>query len=303
MTNVYNLILTDDEIDFDKYLTDIPEAAKVIRSSDYRQRVKDSFLSPESERGLRLPWRKATEFRFRPSELTVWTGYNGHKKSMMLGFIMLAMIAQKQKVCIASLEMKPIRSLKRMCRQWVGVAEPTIPASDEFFDWLDGKLWFYDQVGSIKAERMIAVARYAITQLGVNHFVIDSLMMCGISEDDYNKQKWFCSELATLAKDTGAHIHLVAHSRKPSQSECIPSTKYGVSGSANITNMPDNVIVIFQQKDETKDYDVMFIVEKQRNGEHEPKYYLNFDENSLQFKGSKQAQKLSCNEWGKCQWQ
>ena len=128
-------------------------------------------------------------------------------------------------------------------------------------------------------------------------------MMCGISEDDYNKQKWFCSELATLTKDTGAHIHLVAHSRKPAQSEGIPSTKYGVSGSANITNMPDNVIVIFQQKDETKDYDAMFIVEKQRNGEHEPKYLLNFCESSLQFKGFKNAPKLSCDEWENCRWQ
>ena len=133
MNNISTLILTEDDINFDEYLTDIPESAKIIHSSDYRDKVKESFLSPDCERGLRLPWRKATEFRFRDSELTVWTGYNGHKKSMMLGLIMLAMIAQGQKVCIASLEMKPIRSLTRMARQWVGVEEPTLPFTDKFF--------------------------------------------------------------------------------------------------------------------------------------------------------------------------
>ena len=99
----------------------------------------------------------------------------------MLGFIMLAMIAQDQKVCIASLEMKPVRSLTRMARQWVGVSEPTIPVTDKCFDWLDGKLLFYDPVVSVRAERMIAVARYAITLLAFPHLLTDTLNQCGIS--------------------------------------------------------------------------------------------------------------------------
>ena len=303
MNDIAALVFEESDIDFDKYMDDIPENAKVLPSCHFRDAVKKSFLNPEVERGMRLPWRKATEFRFRDYEYTLWTGYNGHKKSMMLGFVMLGMVAQGQKVCIASLEMPAVSTLARMAQQYTGW-EPTMPQTDSYFDWLEGSLWLFNQTGSMEADRMLAVIRYAIAEKGVDHFVIDSLMMCGIGEDDYNKQKSFSADLATISKDTGCHIHLVAHSRKPADGkEGVPSTKYGVAGSANLTNIPDNVIVVFQEKDESKDCDAMFIVEKQRNGKKEPRYYLNFDEGSLQFKGSKFNQKLEAADWSEQRWQ
>jgi twinkle protein len=150
---------------------------------------------------------------------------------------------------------------------------------------------------------MIGVARYAITELGVNHFVIDSLMKCGIAEDDHTKQKWFVDELSTLAKDTGGHIHLVAHSKKPETGkETMPSTKYSVSGSGHITNMADNVLISLSQKEEGKDYDQMLIVDKQRNGEAEPKYILNFDSDNLQFKSFSNSPRMNNEDWIENRW-
>lgn len=296
-------IIDDRTVNFDNYLHP-NEVAKVKDSTAYKQQVKDLFLLGEEQNGYKLPWNKANEFRFREAELTIWTGYNGHKKSMLQGFILLALIAQGAKGLIASLEMPPRKTLWRMCKQWTGTNEPTTPYIEKYFNWLHQKLWLYDQVGTVKAERMIAVARYAITELGVNQVAIDSLMKCGIGEDDYNKQKWFTDELATLAKDTGAHIHLVAHSRKPTDGkEGIPSTKYSVSGSGNITNMADNVIVCFSQKDDTKNYDQMFIVEKQRNGDAEPRYVLHFDDQSLQFKPYPSAMRIQPEDWEVARWQ
>jgi len=298
------MVIDDRTVDFDSYIHP-EEIAKIRSAASYHEQVKRLFLDGESHTGLQLPWSKARdEFRFRDSELTIWTGYNGHKKSLMLGYVMLALIAQGAKGCIASLEMPPRKTLWRMCKQYVGNGEPSMPYVEKYFQFLNQKLWIYDQVGAVKAERMIGVARYAINELGVTHFVIDSLMKCGINEDDYNKQKWFCDELATLAKDTGAHIHLVAHARKPTDGkEGIPSTKYAVAGSGNITNMADNVIVMFCNKDEARDYDAMLVVEKQRNGEHEPKYLLHFDDSSLQFKPYKTAPRMSVEEWRDCRWQ
>lgn len=297
-----SMVIDDRTVNFDAYIH-ADEIAKIRGASSYRDSVRRSMLNPEEESGLRLPWTKADEFKFRDSELTIWTGYNGHKKSMMLGFVILSLIAQGTKACIASLEMPPRKTLSRMCKQWVGNTEPTMQYVDKYFSWLHNKLWLYDQVGTVKRERMVGVARYAIQELGVKHFVIDSLMKCGIGDDDYNSQKSFVDELATLTKDTGAHIHLVAHARKPeSGKETMPSTKYGVSGTANITNLADNVIVVFVQKDETKGYDILLNVEKQRNGESEPRYMLNYDSGSLQFKGFDSAPRLNPEDWELCRW-
>lgn len=295
--------LTIQDVDWQQWLSP-SEQSKLRDASTYSAELKDSFLNPAIVAGHRLPWKKASDFRFRDGELTVWSGYNGSKKSMMLGFGALGFIAQGATVCIASLEMKPVTTLSRVVRQFVGVSEPTVQAMEEFFNWCRGKLWLYDQVGTVQPERMIAVARYAITALEVSHVVIDSLMKCGIAEDDYNRQKWFVDELSALAKDTNAHIHLVAHSRKPGDAkESNPSTKYSVAGSGNLTNMADNVLIVFSNKDDSRDYDAALICDKQRNGEKEPKYLLHFDERSLQFKGHETAQKLSPDDWRNCRWQ
>lgn len=290
-------VFTDTAVNFDSYIH-ATEIAKIRDASSYYEQVKHQILNPDEDSGLSLPWEKAVDFRFRDSELTIWTGYNGHKKSMMLGFVVLGLLAQGAKACIASLEMPPRKTLWRMCKQWTGTNDPPLDTLERYFSWLHKKLWIYDQVGTVKMDRMIGVARYAITELGVTHFVIDSLMKCGINDDDYNGQKRFVDELATLAKDTGAHIHLVAHAKKPETGkETIPSTKYGVAGSANITNLADNVIVVFVQKDEKKDYDIVMRVEKQRNGEAEPSYILQFDQKSLQFRSSSAATIMTPSDW------
>tara|TARA_R110002126_G_scaffold280287_1_gene427583 strand:+ start:95 stop:1009 length:915 start_codon:yes stop_codon:yes gene_type:complete len=291
-----------DDIDFDKYLHS-DEVAKIKPAGRYSDHVKELFLLGDQQQGLRLPWQKADGFRFREGELTIWTGYNGHKKSMMQGFVMLGLMAQGGKGLIASLEMQPKKTLWRMCKQFVGNSEPTMPYIEKYFDWLNGKLWLYDQVGTVKPDRMIAVARYAVQELGVTQVVIDSLMKCGISGDDYNRQKSFVDELCAVAKDTGAHIHLVAHSKKPQEGkESVPSSKYGVSGSAAITDMADNVIISYSNKAEDRKFDQMLICEKQRNGEEEPKYFLTFDERSLQFKGYSSAPTLTVEDWERCAW-
>jgi len=302
------------EVDWSRYL-EPGEESKIRDASTYHEQVRQSFLSPETADGLKLPWRKADQFHFRSGEMTIWTGYSGHKKSMILGQVMLSIMAQASVVCISSLEMKPHKSLKRMAHQFTGSGEPTMPMLDDMFDWFAGKLWFYDQVGTIDPKRMIAVSRYAITELGVEHMVIDSLMKCGIDEDDYNKQKWFVDELHTLAKDTDAHIHLVSHQKKPHDSrEHEPGEKYGVHGSANITNQPENVLVVYwnKKKDELRlkgewvdesDPDAYLICKKQREGEAEPLYKLWFDSPSLQFKSEYTSPRLGYSDWIANRWQ
>ena len=65
---------------------DASEASYIKPASEYKDEIVDRFYNPACVRGAKLPWGKA-EFlmQFRPAEVSVWLGYNGHGKSLLLG--------------------------------------------------------------------------------------------------------------------------------------------------------------------------------------------------------------------------
>ena len=195
-------------------------------------------------------------------------------------------------------------SLRRQVLQYAGVEDPSVPLIVDFFDWAAGKLWYFDQVGTVQSKRMIGVARYCINELGINHFVIDSLMKCGVKTDrGYDMQVQFVDALSTLAKDTGAHIHLVAHARKPDGAkEKQPPSKYAVKGTSEITDMADNVLVVYAEKEHEDDNRMTLVCDEQRNGAHRPQIILSFESGCLQFKPDPDAPKMYPDDWKHCRW-
>ena len=98
-------------------------------------------------------------------------------------------MGQGQRVCVASFEMKPRKTLERMSRQWSGQSQVRIgdhpdiiegykDVIRQFSGWTDSRLWLYDQQGTVKPETIIAVTRYCAKELGIQHMFIDSLMKC-----------------------------------------------------------------------------------------------------------------------------
>lgn len=240
--------------------------------------------------GDKMPWSKTWEdFRFRPSEVTVWAGQNGHRKSMVLGQVML-WIAREKKVAIASLEMKPTETLWRMCLQAAGSSTGGTPTEEfirEFSAFADNSILIYDQLDSVKTEKILGFVHYAAKHLGCDHIVIDSLAKAGISVEDRQGETEFINRLAWAAKHLNCHIHLVAHIRKPqSGMEHKPATKYEVKGSSTLVDLVDNVIVVHMDKkrdqlkhlpdltEEQRDYfdshhDMLLCIQKQRHGAFE----------------------------------
>lgn len=237
--------------------------------------------------GDKMPWSKTWEdFRFRPSEVTVWAGQNGHRKSMVLGQVML-WIAREKKVAIASLEMKPTETLWRMCLQAAGSSTGGTPTEEfirEFSAFADNSILIYDQLDSVKTEKILGFVHYAAKHLGCDHIVIDSLAKAGISVEDRQGETEFINRLAWAAKHLNCHIHLVAHIRKPqSGMEHKPATKYEVKGSSTLVDLVDNVIVVHMDKkrdqlkhlpdltEDQRDYfdshhDMLLCIQKQRHG-------------------------------------
>lgn len=252
--------------------------------------------------GATMPWTKTHDkIRFRNGEVTMWHGYSGHKKSLALGYVVLGFIKQNAPACIASFEMRPVTTLSRMLKQATGTTEPTQYALDGFLNLTDSKLWIYDKQGTMTQETLFGVMYYAADKLGVQHFVIDSLMRVVPNEDDYNAQKNFVIKLCEIAKETNMHIHFVHHNRKGDESK--EAGSQGAKGTGAIKDNVDNAIEIWTQYktladkqlaiDKNSDVsdlpDTYAICTKQRNGDWEGKIALWFDYDSLQLKGSKDA--------------
>lgn len=272
------------------------------KASHYVEEVIDEFYPKNNEPiGYVLPWEKAAgKIYLRPSELSIWTGINGHGKSQFLGQVILQCILQGAKVCIASLEIKPKRLLMRLTRQASGLRNPTEEYIRAIHQWYNDHLWIFDLVGSAKTTRLLEVFQYARQRYGVNVFVIDSLMKCGIADDDYKTQKIFVESLCDFKNTHDCHIHLIAHPRKAEDENKIPG-KLDMKGTGSITDLADNCFSVWRNKlkeseinkkinnreqpsnDLLEKPDCVFTCDKQRNGEWEGKLFLWFNPDSFQY--------------------
>lgn len=197
--------------------------------------------------GFPLMWPTLAHIRILPSELSVWAGINGHGKSLILNQVVLMAAYHKEKTAIASFEMKPEKTLYRMIRQLLGVREPSKDQINTALAWLDDYVVIYDYVGRGVVSQMLQNFTVAAETEGCTQFVIDSLMKCGLAEDDYSQQKFLVEDFHNFAMKTGGHVHLVAHARK-SKDEGEKPGKMDVSGSAGITNIADNVYTVWRNK-------------------------------------------------------
>lgn len=284
--------LRQDTVDFDAYLLAREDDIGRIKTAEgFRENLIEEFFGDEKRHGLTLPWPKSHDkFLVRPGEVSIWTGFNGHMKSMCTGYVMLhLLLREQQKCCIASFEMKPQKTLRRMASQALGMRYPDEPLVHKFLDALEGSLFLYDQQGETSPERILGVIYYCAEQLGVTQFVIDSLMKVVANEDDYNGQKRFIGQLCAAAKDLNIHIHLVHHSRKRDDEARRPG-KQDAKGTGAIVDQCDNFLTVYKfPRKEGEDTDKPthgLYVDKARHGEWEGLISLWFDEKTLQFRES-----------------
>jgi twinkle protein len=230
-------------------------------------------------------------FEFRNGEMTVWTGYNGHGKSLLLNQVLVGLMDQGERVCVFSGEMTPERQGKRMAKQLGGVDRPTPQYLDAMAKWLRDRAWIFDLVGTASIDRLLTVFAYGFKRYGIRHFVIDSLMMTDVPEDGagaMSAQKEAMRKLASFARAMNVHVHLVAHPRKGQDEKRSPG-KMDVAGSSKITDAADNVFSVWSAQKEDGDPeqdkpDAYLTLWKARNGETQHRVLaLFFNKECMQF--------------------
>lgn len=285
-------VLIADDIDFEAYLRESDPAAKVRPAAEFQAGVLH-VLAPahESQKYPRLPFAGAW-VDFRPGEVTLWGGFNGSGKSALQGQILAGFAEAGEPICIASFEMRPEKTLARIARQYTGKQTPSRTQVEGVLGKLQ-QLWLYDQQGTIKPDRMVAVIKHCADKLKIKHVAIDSLMKCVRGTDDYNGQKDFVDQLTNCARDYNIHIHLVVHLKKGEGDERMP-TRMDISGTAAISDLVDNVLLVWRNKKKERQRDsgqavddshpdAMLVCDKQRNGDWEGRVRLWYDRSSMRF--------------------
>lgn len=270
-------------------------------ATDYVDEIIEQYYPPDfHDPGWDLPWDSAFQkFRFRAGEVTLISGYNGHGKSTGVGHIVAESLNVGVRSCVASLEMKPPKWLAGLTRQITCEAEPPIHLIRKVGEWWNDKLWVFNIVGTAKIDRLLSTFEYAFHKYGVKFFIIDNFSKCGIAEDDYNGQKAAIESITDFSLKHNIHTLVVAHNRK-ADSDRQAGGKLDVKGTGAITDLVDNVWVWWRNRmkeqklqepqlpeDERSKYmkrpDALFVCEKQRAGDYEPRIALFFDRQSHQF--------------------
>jgi twinkle protein len=292
-----------------------PKSLKTAK--EYRNKIWECFYpSDEGAAGDPLPFGDSFPFRFRPGEVTVWTGYSKHGKTVLLNYMLVHLTQYHRRSCLCSLEMKPEKNLQAILRMGLGRSKPDDEKQFDFaLDWANKYFWVYDKVGTANPDEVLEVFGYAAKKYGISHFVIDSLMRLDIPEDEDAQLKHLMNKLCDFATAYNVHVHIVAHSKKPDmkrpENKGWPS-KHMVRGSVHITNIAHNVVVVWRNKGKEEAYykclntgnmdlykkdwqnqsDATFAVLAQRENGEEPVRNLYFDKESWHYKNSQNESSL-----------
>lgn len=273
------------------------------RPSAYTEEVIELFYPKEGVKlGYTIPYERLSreDIYFRDAEVTLWSGASGHGKSQVLSDCIPHWMQEGGRPCLASLEMAPRQSLKRLVKQTGNVDRPTDEYLRACMSFLDSGLLIYNKVGKASVSHMLEIFDYARSRYGCDIFIVDSLMRLGIASDDYIGQEQAVYQMVDWVISRNVHIHLVAHARK-SGKDGGPAGTEDVKGASEIGSNAFNIITIWRNREheeklaaaeehEKADLEqkpsVILNVAKNRNGDFEGKVGLWFDKETYRYRSS-----------------
>ena len=188
-------------------------------------------------------------------ELTVLSGLNASGKTSWLDCLALNVVQSGFKVAIWSGEMQDwrfqgwinqIAAGKAYVRKKQGYDNFYYTPSqycDKIGEWLDGKLYLYNNSYGSRWGQLFNDIKEIVEEKGINLVIIDNLAALNIEDyegEKYSKQTKFILDIKEYAKAKNIHVLLVAHPRK--QNDLL--RKESISGTADLTNIADNLFLI-----------------------------------------------------------
>lgn len=228
--------------------------------AEYRTRQANFDTAPFDVAGDR--------FRMFPGGITIWSGYPGSGKTTLLRQLACHLLHRGRGVFIASLEERPDDSLVRLMQTAAGSMDPGEHAMQWFLDAYSERLRFWGVIGLARTDHILAAMTVA-GRMGIRHAIIDSLTCLDVGASDWDGQRGLANSLASMARASGMHVHLVAHPRKPNAKQEGPDLA-DVAGSSDLSRLADNVVFVRRFGDEPQRFEdaapMLVTIRKQRHG-------------------------------------
>lgn len=233
--------------DLNRWIEPPKIAAKVQPLAEFENDILKIMSENPEERGDPLPWHKTHKcFRLRPSEMTVWAGANESFKSTILSQVFLDLAMRGRNVLLASLEESVGELGHRLIMQACCSERPSAAAVHDFLESTKDRLWILNVQGRLRSKEAVALLRWAAFERGMQHIALDNLTkIVSAANEATMEQQNFLAEAHGVALDSGAHVHIVAHVRKPEGAENIPG-RYDIRGSSTISDQADNVVMVWR---------------------------------------------------------
>lgn len=215
-------------------------------------------------------------------DVTILSGLSGSGKTSWLDCIILNVVERGFKVGVWSGELQDFRFQSWIDNVAAGknhVVKNTnfdnlyyVPRdiADKINSWLDGKLFLYNNNYKNRWKQLFSDIKELVEKQDCKLIVLDNLMALDISDFDGAKneqQSQFINELKDYAKQKNIHVMLVCHPRK--QDGFL--RKESISGTADLTNLCDNLFILHRVGRDFHSRAVEFL------GEAEVQRLLKFD--------------------------
>ena len=256
--------LTTANLTFDDFKNKIDELAKIdVNNIKYYKTTNEIDLDSNNN----LTYVKSGVFQldklikgFALGELSVWSGGNGSGKSTLLSQIAIESIKKNYNTLIFSGELKDSRLMKWMNLQICGKSNLFYNKEYDFYypkdkqkviEATNNKLFVYDNELGNDINKIIFAIYDAVKTKNVKMVILDNLMSMNLSsygQDKYDVQTKLITDLSNMAKRLNIHIHFVCHPRKSTSF----LRKYDISGTADLTNIADNVFIVHRVNNDFK---------------------------------------------------
>lgn len=259
----------------------IPEDLHLLRSpASFDKQVLGLFEDQECK-GDKMPAAKTHGLlQFRPHEVTVWYGYKSSYKSVFLNELFTWWACQGVRVAIGSFEMPAFKLVHLAVKQAMADAMPAPDDVLQALKRLSRAMVVYDVLGRVSSKHMLAVMNYCARELGIQHFLVDNLTtLLPVGNDHSDLHQQFTAGVLTIARSTGMHAHLVAHTAKPEKGDVsrIP-TGYNIRGTGAVPDMVDNLCAVWRNTPkEDKLDDERLLPDKREELRREPDLIVQVD--------------------------
>lgn len=188
-------------------------------------------------------------------DVTVLSGLSGSGKTSWIDCVVLNAVQRGYKVGIWSGELQDFRfqswidqisaGKNYVCKKEGYENYYYVPKNiaNQINKWLEGKLFLYNNNYGSEWQQLFADIKTLVENEGTQLVVLDNLMALQIDSydgDKYTQQTRFINDLKEYAKAKNIHVILVCHPRK----EDGFLRKESISGTADLTNLADSVIII-----------------------------------------------------------